>query len=267
MRRRQIAGLEGLERREFAQPLAGFDEGRILEPAILARLGVGERMLAADAHHEIGIVEVHRPFFAGADDERRDPGGFELLHRAEKIVPGLDVLGLHARLLEQLLVVVEGDLAHLERHADDLAVDLERVDRGRGEVGVPRADVLGDVLQEPGLVLRLHDAAAPAVEQVRTRLVGLQHGRQLGLEGFVLQILELDVHAGMRGVVILGDLVPDRFLGGVVANVKDSDLGIGESRGGQRGEASRSERELAKIHGFPPKGSGLGGVLFVRDAD
>jgi hypothetical protein len=49
--------------------------------------------------------------------------------------------------------------------------------------------------------------------------------------------------------------------------VKDSDLGIGESRGGQRGEASRRERELAKIHGFPPKGSGLGGVLFVRDAD
>ena len=68
---REIAGLERLERREFAQALAGLDEGRVLEAAVLAGLRVGERVLAADAHDEIGIVEVHRPLLAGADDDRR----------------------------------------------------------------------------------------------------------------------------------------------------------------------------------------------------
>jgi hypothetical protein len=71
----------------------------------------------------------------------------------------------------------------------------------------------------------------------------------------------------MLAIVILGDLVPDGLLGGIVADMKDGDVRFGVSGRRQRGEASRGKRELAKIHGFPPKGSGLGGVLFVRDAD
>ena len=134
---REIARLERLERREFAQALARLDEGRVLEAAVLARLGVGERMLAADAHDEIGIVEVHRPFLAGADDDRRDAGRLQLLHRGEEVVPGLDVLGLDAGLREQLLVVEERDFAGVERHADGLAVDLERR-RRRSATGWPR---------------------------------------------------------------------------------------------------------------------------------
>ena len=109
----EIAGLERLERGKLAQALAGFDERRVLESAVLAGLRVGERSRAADPHDEIGPVEMHRPFLAAADDDRRDPGGLELLHRAEEIVPGLDRLGLHAGLREQLLVVEEGDLAHV----------------------------------------------------------------------------------------------------------------------------------------------------------
>ena len=141
MRGGEITGLERLERREFPQPLAGLDEGRVLEPAVLSRLGVGERVLAADAHHEVGIVEVHRPFFARADHDRGDPGGFKLLHRAEEIVPGLDVLGLHACLLEQFLVVVKDNLAHLEWDSDDLAVDLEGVVRCLGQRVLPGGDI------------------------------------------------------------------------------------------------------------------------------
>ena len=148
---REIAGLERFERGEFLQPLAGFDEGRVLEAAVLSRFRVGERVLAADAHDEVGIVEVHRPFLAAADHDRRDPGGLELLHRAEEIVPGLDVLGLHASLVEQLLVVIEDDLAHLERHADDLAVDLERIDGGRREFDSHEATSLVMSLRKPAL--------------------------------------------------------------------------------------------------------------------
>ena len=114
MRGREIAGLERLERRKLTQALAGLDEGRVLEAAVLVRLRVGERAVAADADDEIGIVEVHRPLLAGADDQRRDPRRLELLHGAEKVVPALDVLGLHAGLGEQLLVVVENDFAHFK---------------------------------------------------------------------------------------------------------------------------------------------------------
>ena len=178
---------------------------------------------------------MHRPLLAGADDDRGDAGGLELLHGAEKIVPGLDVLGLHAGLLEQFLVVIEGDLADLERNADDLAVDLEGVVRRRGQRSLPRRDISGDVLEEARLVLRLHDAAAPAVEQLRARVGGLQHRRQLRLEGLVLQILELDLHAGMRGVVIVGDLLPNRLLSRVFADMKDGDVRIGVGRGAQSG--------------------------------
>ena len=209
---------------------------------------------------------MHRPFLAAADHDRRDPGGLELLHRAEKIIPGLDVLGLHASLVEQLLVVIEDDLTHLERHADGLAVDLERIDGGRREFGFPRGDVLGDVLEEPGLVLGLHHAPAPAVEEVGPRLVGLQHGGQLRLERLVLEILELDLHPLVLGVVIVGDLVPDRLLRGVVADMKDSDVRFGVGWGAQSADARRKERELAKFHGLPP-GRTSSGIVFVRYAN
>ena len=114
---REIAGLEGLERAELAQALAGLDEGGALEAAVLSGLGVGQRVLAADPHHEIGVIKVHRPLLAGGDDDRGDARRLELLHRAEEVVPALDVFGLHPGLLEQLLVVIEHDLAQLERHA------------------------------------------------------------------------------------------------------------------------------------------------------
>ena len=156
-------------------------------------------------------------------------------------------------LLEQLLVVIEGDLADLERHADDLAVDLERVDRGRGRASVSHGgDVRGDVLEESRLVLRLHDAAAPAVEKLGPGVLGLQHRRQLCLESLVFQILELDVHALVRGVVVRRDLVPERLLARVFADVKNGDGRVGEGRRCQRGQAGGRDGEMTKIHGSPP---------------
>ena len=224
---REVARLERLQRRKLAKALARLDKGRAFEPSVLACLGVGQGVLAADPHHKIGIVEVHRPFLAGPDRDRRDTGGLELLHRGEQVVPALDLLGLHACLLEQLLVVEEGDDALIERHADRLAVDFDRVDRGRRHIGLDACDVGAHVLEEAGLGLRVHHAAAPAVEQTWPRLVCLQHGRQLGLERFVLEIFDLDLHARMRRLVVLGDLAPKRLGGLVFANVKEGDGGIG----------------------------------------
>ena len=227
---REIAGLERLERAELAQALASLDEGRVLEAAVLSGLRVGQRVLAADAHDEVGIVEVHRPLLARSDHNRGDSGGLDLLHRAEEVVPGLDILGLHPGLLEQFLVVIEGDQAHLERHAHGLPVDLESVDRGRNHRRLNGADIGGEVLEEAGLVLRLHHAAGPTVEQLGSGLVRLQHGRQLRLERFVLEVFELDVDPFVRGVVVGRDLVPQRLLSGIFADVKNGDVRIGEGR-------------------------------------
>jgi hypothetical protein len=49
--------------------------------------------------------------------------------------------------------------------------------------------------------------------------------------------------------------------------MKDGDVRFGVSGRRQCGEASRGKRELAKIHRFPPEGSGLDGIVFIRDAD
>ena len=69
------------------------------------------------------------------------------------------------------------------------------------------------------------------------------------------------------GVVIVGDLVPDRLLGGVVADMKDGDVRFGVGWGAQSADARRKERELAKFHGLPPEGRELGGIVFVRYAN
>src|SRR3984957_5900742 len=170
MARADIARLERFKRGEFAQAFAGLDERRRLEAAILAGGGVGERRGAADPHDEIGIVEMDRPFLAGADDDRRDASGFYFLHRAEKIVPGLDVIRLHAGLVEQLLVIEEADLAGVEGNADRLAVDLEGFDGGGALRARPWRGVGGNVAQETRLGLRAHDAAAPAINDARPLL-------------------------------------------------------------------------------------------------
>ena len=181
------------------------------------------------------------------------PAALSVLHCGEQVIPALDVLGLHARLLEQLLVVEEGDDALIERHADRLAVDFDRVDRGRRHIGLDARDVGAHVLEEAGLGLRVHHAAAPGVEQARPRLVRLQHGRQLGLERLVLEIFDLDLHARMRRFVVLGDLAPKRLRGLVLADVKHRDGRIGKGRGAEGGGADGREREMTKAHGFPPK--------------
>jgi len=126
----------------------------------------------------------------------------------------------------------------------------------------------GGVMQAQDKAGFLKDIAkdvAPAVEQLRTGIVRLQHGRQLRLEGLVLQILELDLHAGMRGVIVLGGLVPNRLLRRVFADMKDGDMPLCVGWGAQGGDAGRKERELAKFHGLPPEGRGSG--CFFRVAN
>ena len=191
---------------------------------------------------------MHRPFLAGPDRDWGDPGGLERLHRGEQVIPAPDVLGLYASLLEQFLIVEEGDDALIERHADRLAVDFHRIDRGRGHIGFDASDVGAHVLEEAGLGLRVHDAAAPSVEQARPRIVRLQHGRQLGLERFILEIFDLDLHARMRRLVVHGDLAPKRLGILVLANVKEGNGGIGKGRGADGCGADGCEREMTKAH-------------------
>src|SRR6185437_15266470 len=77
----------------------------------------------------------------------------------------------------------------------------------------------------------------------------------LRLEGLVLQVLELDLHPGMRGVVVVGDLIPDRLLGGVLAHMEDGDgLVGGERRDRQPGPAGGRDGEMTKTHGLLPLG-------------
>src|SRR3984957_15369559 len=153
---------------------------------------------------------MHRPLFAGADDDRGDAGGLQLFHRSQEIIPGLYILRLDARLLEQLLVVKERNLPNLIGHADRLAIDFEGfVGRAR-EIFLAGGDLSGYVSEEASLILRLHDAAAPAIEGARTRIVGLQHGGQLRLERLVLEILELDLDPRVLLFVVPSDPIPER---------------------------------------------------------
>jgi hypothetical protein len=58
-------------------------------------------------------------------------------------------------------------------------------------------------------------------------------------------------------VVIVGDLIPDSLLGGVIADMKEGDVRFGVGWGAQSGYARRKERELGEFHGLPPEGHGL----------
>ena len=121
-------------------------------------------------------------------------------------------------------------------------------------------------LRKPGLVLRLHDAARPAVEQVGA-IVGLQHRRQLRLERFVLEIFELDFDARVRGVVVGGDLVPQRFGGRDLVDVQDGDVGLGEGRSAaEREHAGGRERKGSERHGFLPEQANTL-LVFIRYAN
>ena len=137
------------------------------------------------------------------------PAALSFFRRAKEIVPGLDVFGLHAGLLlEQFLVVIE-ERPRRPRTGPPttLPSTLKASFAVWAKRSLPRRDIGGNILEKARLVLRLHDASGPAIEQIRAR-IRLQHGRQLGLVGLILEILELDLHAGMRRIVIVGDLLP-----------------------------------------------------------
>src|SRR5579863_1923929 len=140
------------------QPLARLDKGGVLEAAVLARLCIRQRVRAAATYDEIGPVEMHRPFLAAADDDRRNASGLDLLRRGEEIVPGLDVFGLYAGLSEQLLVIEEDNLAGVLGNTVGFAVDLKRLHRGRRDRVRPRRSLGAYVLKEAGLRLRAHHA-------------------------------------------------------------------------------------------------------------
>ena len=114
--------------------LAGRDEGRVARsrssaPACCMRLG------AADAHGQVGPVELRRPLVLARQGDRGDPGGLELLDGVEELGPGGGRRG-DAGLGEQRLVVPEADHAEVERHA----VLLPSIWYGSAAPGVERVD-------------------------------------------------------------------------------------------------------------------------------
>ncbi len=188
---------------------------------------------------------MQRPFVGAADHDRRDACRLERLHRRKQIVPGLDGGRIDIGLRHQLLVVEEADLRQRRRQAVDAAVLAEGRQRSRGQrVGIA-LHLVGDVIEDAGLDLRLQDAAGPAVDDVGT-VLGLQDGRQLGLEGLIFEELHLDLGAGMRRLVAARDLLPDLDLCGIGLDVQPFHRGVGAGSAGYKQPCGNGESQLAE---------------------
>jgi hypothetical protein len=248
----QEAILERLQVDELLEELTRLLEGLALEAAVLALQRRVEGRLAADAAGEMRPVEMHGPFVGPADRDRRDAGGLQLLRGVEQVVPGLDAGGVDARLGEQLLVGHEADLRDGVRQAVDLAVDGEGRDGARRELVLVVLHLGRDVLEDAGLDLRLQHAAGPAVDDVGP-VARLQQRRRLGLVGLVLEVLHVDLDAGVLGLEVARDLLPDLHLGGIGLDVEpfNGRLRLGQP-GRQREPGHRQKGAPADCHDVLP---------------
>ncbi len=158
-----------------------------------------------------------------AEDAVLALGLVQLLHHLHVLVHGGG--DLEAVLVEQVLPVHRDEDRDVERHADHLvAVHADAVDQRLREVGevvaghrqlgvlvlLARVDAVVDEGGRPGLVEIVEIIGAELALHVERRL--LQHLLER-------HDLDLDIDAGDRGELVLGDLVGDdrgrRGLGGV----------------------------------------------------
>ena len=111
----------------------------------------------------------------------------------------------------------------VELAVDDVGVERRGID-GLLEVGL----VLADVLDVARLDLRAHHAAGPGIDDVGA-VVGLEQRRELGLVGLVLHVIDDDLHARMRCVVVLRHLLPEGIARRVDVEQMDGHV-VGERR-------------------------------------
>ena len=121
------------------------------------------------------------------------------------LIPGLDLLGINAGLVEDFLVVEEGHWAGIHRQAVDLAGELHGSPRARGvEVLVARG-LVGDV-QQVALDGVLRDGVVLNLSDVRSARASLNGVVQLSVFlGVGTDVLQVDLDAGLL-LEVLGNL-------------------------------------------------------------
>ena len=121
----------------------------------------------------------------------------------QKVVPFLDLRRIDAHLLAKLFIVPEDDRSHIAGQSVRLSVDDEILNAGWIE-GVSKltGDRTRDILADTRLDLFLHYAAAPTMKHAGFVLC-LQERWQFRFEGLVLEIIELNLDAGMALFVFI----------------------------------------------------------------
>ncbi len=197
---------------------------------------------------------MHRwPLVLAGDGERIDARGPQLLDGGEVLVPRRR-RRRDAGLLEERLVVPEADHAHVPGHAVLLAVVVVDAHGTGVDRVLPVGDVGGDVLEQAGVGLGGHDAAAPRLEQVR--IVGSGRRGQLRLERLVLEDGDLDGdvrvfrHVGVGGGLEVG-------LAGVAG--RDVPPVDGDGLAARGGRCRRFRRGAGRRSGRGRGGRGRGG--------
>ena len=119
-------------------------------------------------------------------------------------------------LVKRSLLYHTADHAHVPRHAVVLAIFGIDSQRTGCEAGAPGAAIGieggGDILEHASRDLVIHDAAAPALEDIGGR-AALHDGGQLGLEGFIFQNRDMDGDIGMSSHILVGQILPEGLAG------------------------------------------------------
>jgi hypothetical protein len=149
--------------------------------------------------------------------------------RSSIVVGGLGDAGLR----EQVLAVVDAARQHRHRHAVDLAVDGERVERRvtEGGLGV-RADLVGQVHRLAG-VHHVRELAAAAGEEDVRRVARVQGGLELAVHVLVLDGLDADRDVRVLLLERRDGVLPERLAvtGGRVVPEGHLDLAVGVRAG------------------------------------
>src|SRR6516165_4539977 len=153
---------------------------------------------------------MQRPFVFSACRERSNACRLTLLHRIDKIFPVNDLGRLNAGFLTYLLVIPEDHRTNVVWQTVGLAFVSEVLNAGRVKSVFKPAlfDRLRNVLADTGIDLFVHHASAPAMKHTGS-VLGLEKSWQLRFKSLIFQIVELDLHAGMDLLELLGGFLPD----------------------------------------------------------